>query len=137
MELNILLVDDEPEIVSMIERNLSVEGYELDGVTSPEIALEKIKSEDYNIVITDIKMPEIDGVELLKRIKEIDGTIQVIMITGYVEMSHLVSSLSNGAVDCIFKPLDFDKLIEAIEHCRSKLERWEEALGQLRSIGEE
>lgn len=136
MDPNILVVDDEQEIIDMVRRNLEIEGYSIDGETDPEEALETIKTGNYKIVITDIKMPEMDGVELLKRIKEIDGTIQVIMITGYVQMNHLVSSLNNGAVDCIFKPLDFDNLTKAIENCKEKLQRWEDVLGRLGSLEE-
>lgn len=131
MDGKILIVDDEEQILEMIRRNLNLEGYEVQGEKDPKLALERIKKENFKIVVTDIKMPGMSGVELLKKIKEIDGTIQVIMITGYVEMNLLVSSLSNGANDCIFKPLDLDQLQQAIDDSIEKLERWRRKLGEL------
>lgn len=131
MDVKILVVDDEQEIVDMIVRNLKLEGYNIEGLTDPEEALERIKEENYQVVITDIKMPELSGVDLLKEIKKIDGIVQVIMITGYVTPSNIISSLSRGANDCLFKPLDMDRLKEAVDNSLEKLERWQEVLGKL------
>jgi len=131
MEPTILVVDDEEEVVNMIRRNLKLSDYNVQAETDPEYALERIKKEDFKIVVTDIKMPEMSGVELLKNVKDVDGTIQVIMITGYVEMNLLVSSLSNGANDCIFKPLDMEKLEQSIDESIEKINRWRRKLGEL------
>lgn len=134
MKQRVLVVDDESEVVDMILRHLEMEGYDAIGETDPQAALERIKKEDVKVVVTDIKMPGMSGVELLKEIKDVDGTIQVIMITGYVEMNLLVSSLSNGANDCIFKPLDIDQLQGAVDNSIEKLERWQRRLGELTSL---
>ncbi|MGM0380864.1 MAG: response regulator [bacterium] len=131
MDARVLVVDDEKEIVDMIVRNLKLEGYDIEGVTDPKEALEKIKEENIQVVITDIKMPRLSGVDLLKEIKKIDGIVQVIMITGYVTPSNIISSLSRGANDCLFKPLDMDRLKEAVDNSVEKLQRWQEVLGKL------
>ena len=134
MDEKILVVDDEPDIVEMILRNLEMEGYNVAGETDPEVALDRVREENVSILVTDIKMPGMSGVELLKEVKRIDGTIQVVMITGYVEMNLLVSSLSNGANDCIFKPLDIDQLRKTIDDSIEKLNRWERRLGELNNL---
>ncbi|GEM_PF-683021 len=132
----ILVVDDEPEVVNMIVRNFRLEGYDIEGVHGPLEALEKVKSSNFKVVICDIKMPEMNGVDLLKEIKKIDGIAQVIMITGYVTPSNIVSSLSRGANDCLFKPLDMDQLKQAVDNSLQKIERFHRIIGELRELGE-
>ena len=135
-DYRVLVVDDEQEIVNMICRNLELEGYDIEGVTSPDDAIERIKQENFQVVVSDIKMPEMSGVELLKEIKRIDGIVQVIMITGYVTPSNIVSCLSNGAIDCLFKPLDMDRLQHSIDESIEKLRRWKTVLGELSGLKE-
>jgi len=135
-DYRILVVDDEDEIVNMICRNLELEGYDVEGVTSPDDAIERIKQENFQIVVSDIKMPNMSGVELLKEIKRIDGIVQVIMITGYVTPSNIISCLSNGAIDCLFKPLDMDRLQDSINESIGKLKRWKTVLGELSGLKE-
>lgn len=134
VDTKILVVDDEPDVVDMILRHLEMEGYDVSGETDPEVALERVQEENIKVLVTDIKMPEMSGVELLKEVKRIDGTIEVVMITGYGGMNLLVSSLSNGANDCIFKPLDIDQLRKALDDSIEKLNRWERRLGELNSL---
>ncbi|MFP4686601.1 MAG: response regulator [bacterium] len=137
MSKKILIVDDEREIVDMIVRNFKLDGYDVEGCTDPLQALSKIKSGTYKVVISDIKMPGLSGVDLLKKIKKVDGIIQVIMITGYVTPSNIISCLSRGANDCLFKPLDLDRLKEAVDDAFAKLDRWQKVLGHLGGLKED
>jgi len=131
----ILVIDDEEEIVNMIVRYFKIEGYEIHGVIDPFKALELIKKGNYKVVILDIVMPKLSGVDVLKRIKRIDGIIQIIMITGYVTMQNIVSSLSRGANDCMFKPFkDMKELKKAVDDSIHKLRRWHNVIGELQAL---
>ncbi len=129
MKTKILVVDDEPEVTDSLVRILCAEGYNAAGVTNPIIALEMVKKENYLIVISDIQMPEMRGTELLKRIKEYNGMIQVIIITGFVTIDNILTCLRRGANDCFFKPLeDSDGLLNAVRVAMEKLKRWEQVI---------
>lgn len=133
-EVRILVVDDEEEVVEMICRNLELEGFNCEGITDPTKALERVRDENFQIVISDIKMPELSGPDLLKKIKEIDGIVQVIMITGYVTPSNVISCLSRGANDCLFKPVDIDQLKKSVNQAIDKINRWKDVLGQISGL---
>lgn len=128
-EIRLLLVDDEEELILALERVLSLEGYSVDCTTSPKEALEMIKTKKYHIVMADIIMPEMDGIELLAAIKEYDPLTQVIMITGYSTMDKTVRCLEKGANDYLLKPFkDSGQVIEAIKLSEVKLRRWWECM---------
>lgn len=132
MKIKILVVDDEPEITESLVRILRIEGYEADGVTNPLTALEMVKKENYLVVISDIQMPEMRGTELLRSIKEYNGMIQVIIITGYVTIDNILTCLRRGANDCFFKPLkNSEELINAVKVATGKLERWEKVISEM------
>lgn len=103
----ILVCDDDKAVSGFLERFLKKEGYtEVETAITGEEALEKIKKQYYNLVLLDIKLPGIDGIEALKRIKEYDKSIGVIMITGFPEMSMVEDAMKLGAYDYIVKPFD-------------------------------
>ncbi|MFQ5432137.1 MAG: response regulator [Nitrospinota bacterium] len=132
MKIKILVVDDEPEITESLVRILRIEGYDATGVTNPLTALEMVKKENYLIVISDIQMPEMRGTELLRSIKEYNGMIQVIIITGYVTIDNILTCLRRGANDCFFKPLkDSKELLNAVKVATGKLERWEQVISEM------
>ena len=134
MQMKILVIDDEREIIDMVVRNFTMHGYDIEGVTSPKKALEMIERGNYRIIISDIVMPEINGVDLIKKIKSIDGTIQIIMITGYVTIQNIVSCLSRGANDCLFKPFVFEELKNSVDESIRKLNRWHKVIESLNKI---
>jgi DNA-binding NtrC family response regulator len=117
---NILVVDDEVVICKSIQRILSPEGYEVKTALSGEKALEKISQESFDIVITDLKMPGMDGMELLAKIKEKDPEIVVIMITGYSTVQTAVQAMRMGALDYIPKPFTPEELIVVVEKALEK-----------------
>jgi DNA-binding NtrC family response regulator len=128
--MKLLIVDDEPEILNMLRRNLELEGYTVTVTASPFDALEMMKKELFNLVITDVKMPGISGVELLQEVKRINPLANVIIMTGYSTMSNVVECLGSGAVDYFVKPFkDIEVLITALEQARGRVERWREAMG--------
>ena len=128
--MKLLIVDDEPEILNMLRRNLALEDYEIFTTTDPQEALELMKKELFALVLTDIKMPGMSGVDLLSEIKRINPLANVIMMTGYSSMSNVVDCLGSGAVDYFVKPfLDLDLLLQALDQARARVERWRAAIG--------
>jgi len=106
----ILIVDDEGPIGRILERELSVEGYRCHSVQSGEDALLELKSDDYSLVISDINMPGMSGVELLKHLIGSEQEIAVIMLTGLPDLSTAVQCLKMGAYDYLTKPIDSAEL---------------------------
>ncbi len=120
-EAIVLIVDDEPQMVRMLVRLLSkLEGVRIETSFSGEEALEKAKTILPEVVVTDVKMPGMDGMELLACLKEIDPTISVILITGYGTIEMAVRAVKDGAYDFIEKPFDKDRLRHLV---RRALER--------------
>lgn len=106
----ILIVDDEPRIREILEKFLAKKGFPSITAASGEEALEKIVKEDPRAVLSDIKMPGMDGMILLKRIREINKGIGVIMITAVGDEDIAHQAMESGAYDYIVKPLDLDYL---------------------------
>lgn len=124
-KFRVLVVDDEEDVVVALEEFLCLEGYEVYSTTSPIKALEMIKKQKYHIVVADIVMPELDGIEFLLRVKEYDALTQVIMMTGYSTMDTTMRCLEAGASDYILKPFkDLAQLAELIKISEDKLKRW-------------
>lgn len=109
-EGNILIVDDKPNIREVFSNILKEEGYEVNSCESSEKAIKLIEDIFPDVVITDIKMPGMDGIELMKKIKDININIPVILITAYGSISSAVESIKEGAYDYLTKPVDYDRL---------------------------
>ena len=122
----LMIVDDEEELAKALERVLVLEVYDTVSVTCPIKALEMIKQKKIHIVLTDIVMPGMDGIELLAAIRSFDPLVQVIMMTGYSTMDKTVQCLEHGAIDYLIKPFSsFDEVIEAVKLAEGKLNRWQ------------
>ncbi|MDY6904025.1 MAG: sigma-54 dependent transcriptional regulator [Thermodesulfobacteriota bacterium] len=113
---SVLIVDDEPSIVQSLEGLLSDEGFDVMTASNGYEALKVIETESPDIVLLDIWMPGIDGIETLKEIKESSPHIAVIMITGHGTIETAVSATKLGAFDFIEKPLSIDKVIVGINN---------------------
>ena len=111
----ILLVDDEASILSVLSVLLKAEGYEVMPIDNGEKALELIKSESFDLMITDIRMRPVDGITLLKAVREQKPSMSVLMITGYGTIETAVESLKYGAYDYITKPFKVDELLITVQ----------------------
>ncbi|AQS07033.1 response regulator [Clostridium beijerinckii] len=128
-EYKILIIDDEEEILLSLKKNLILEGYNVETCNDSVKALEMIKNNKFHIVITDIVMPNMNGIDLLKAAKSYDALTQVIMMTGYSTMEITIQSLEFGANDYILKPFkSIEYIIEIIDYSIQKLERWRESI---------
>lgn len=130
---NILVVDDEEEIRNTLARHFELEGYHVEVAENGKAALEILKKTRIEVVITDIKMPVMDGTELLREIKYHFPMIHTIVITGYVTMGNLLAALRYGADTCVFKPIsDMEELEEAVDRAVGDLKRWQKKLRQVK-----
>ena len=133
----ILVVDDEEEIRDMLTRHYKFQGYETLTACNGAVALEILAAERIEIVISDIMMPVMDGVELLNKIRTDYPMTHVIIMTGYVTMDNLLATLRYGADTCIFKPiLEFDEMDESVEIAISHLKKWQKKLLELQGLKE-
>lgn len=136
IKVRILVVDDEKDITDLLVRHFRFIGYDIVGVNDAAAAIKMVEDENFNIVITDIMMPGMDGIELLKRIKQYNGAIQVIMITGYVTMFNILAAMRGGAETVFFKPIkDLEKMEETIRQCIARIQMWQKILKELGTIG--
>jgi len=113
---SILIVDDEQAIRDSLYNWFKVDGFQVDTAEDAKVALGKLKDRSWDIILLDIKMPGMDGMELQKRIKKIDSNIIVIMITAYASVDTAVQALKEGAFDYITKPFDPDELSHLIRN---------------------
>ena len=116
----ILIIDDEEIMRSFLADVLRDEGYETDIAENGEKGIEKIKEERYQLVITDVKMPGVSGIDVLKAAKDIDKNIDVIIMTGYASVNTAVESMKLGAVDYITKPFNIDQIKMIVERTIEK-----------------
>jgi DNA-binding NtrC family response regulator len=112
----ILVVDDEGIVRTSCSRALSPEGYEVKLSQNGADAMRMLEEESFDLVLTDLKMPDIDGIEVLKMIKERWPQTEVIVITGYQTVDTAVKSIKLGAFDYIEKPFTPDSLIAAVNN---------------------
>lgn len=110
----ILAVDDEPVILDSFRKILVLAGYAVDTVESGKEALGLIQKSNYDFVFTDLKMPELDGIEVTKAVKHLRPDIDVIMITGYATIESAVETMKFGALDYVQKPFTEDELVNFV-----------------------
>ena len=119
-QTKVLLIDDETEFVSALAERLRLRNYSARAVYPAEDALEIVRSDMPDVVLLDFRMPGMDGVEVLKRIKEIDSTIEVIMLTGHGDIQSIEEAVNGGAYEYIMKPINIKDLIVKIDSAKKK-----------------
>ena len=116
----IMLVDNEEGLCRMMEAVLMDQGYQVKSFTRPVQAVAEFSAGDYQLIISDIKMPEMDGLEVLQHIRNRDPEVPVIMITGHATLDSAVEAMKAGAMDVVEKPADLDALSEKIKKAHHK-----------------
>ncbi len=117
---DILIIDDEKAIRKTLTEILSFEGYKLDEAADGEEGLKKFKEKAYDVVLCDIKMPKLDGIEFLQKASEASPDVPIIMISGHGNIETAVEAVKKGAYDFISKPPDLNRLLITI---RNAMER--------------
>lgn len=115
-KFSILVVDDEDSIRNRCVQLLQKKDYSVQGVSDGEQALFLIKKDNFSLVIADIRMPGLNGIDLLEKIKETCPDTEVVMITGYGTVDNAVEAMKLGAYDYLTKPFDMDRLLKVVEH---------------------
>jgi len=118
--VNILVIDDERSIRNTLKEILEYEKFKVELAEHGVEGLEKYKKEHFDIVLCDIKMPEMDGMEVLEKISEEEGDAQIIMISGHGNIDNAVEAIKKGAFDFIEKPLDLNRLLITIRNALDK-----------------
>ena len=114
-EESILVIDDEESMRLALSETLSRSGHQVDCVSNGYDALKKVQSSSLKLIITDVRMPKMDGMEVLQEIKKLSPQIPVIMITAYGTIHNAVEAMKKGAVDYILKPFSFEELNAVVE----------------------
>jgi DNA-binding NtrC family response regulator len=117
---SILIIDDERAIRKTLTEILSYEGYKIDEASDGEEGLKKFGEKAYDIVLCDIKMPKVDGIEFLEKAKEINGDVPIIMISGHGNIDTAVEAVKKGAFDYISKPPDLNRLLITLRNAVDK-----------------
>lgn len=114
-DFKILVVDDEETLREALSALLNGEGYSVDVAENASEAIIKFNSENYDLVVSDITMPEVDGIELLKQLKKISPDVIVILVTGYASIDNVIQALKIGAEDYFTKPLKDVEILKVVE----------------------
>jgi len=117
---DILIIDDERAIRKTLSEILSFEGYKVDEASDGEEGLKKFKEKTFDLVLCDIKMPKLDGIEFLQRAGEINPDIPIVMISGHGNIETAVEAVKKGAYDFISKPPDLNRLLITIRNAMDK-----------------
>ncbi len=117
---SILIIDDEKSIRKTLNEILSFEGYKIDEAADGEEGLKKFREKNYDLVLCDIKMPKLDGIEFLERAKEINNETPIIIISGHGNIETAVEAVKKGAFDYISKPPDLNRMLITL---RNAMER--------------
>lgn len=116
----ILVVDDEDALRTVLSSELESEGYEVDQAADGDQAMAIVQKKPFHLVLLDIKMPKVDGFEVLKFMKEKYPHVKVIMLTGFADLKNAIESKKLGAEDFVSKPYDLVDLLTTIERVLSE-----------------
>lgn len=114
-QIQILVVDDEQDICDYMQMLLEQNGYGVQTLTDPELVIDTLRASQFHIVILDLMMPKLSGIQVLDQIRKIDDDIAVVVFTGYPSVDTAVKSLKQNVSDYLKKPCDVDDLNETIE----------------------
>ncbi len=120
IKANILLVDDEEQFLDVFSKRLEGRGMKVDTASSGEDAVKRAKGKDFDAIVLDLMMPGISGIETLKRLRQENPDMQIVILTGHGTLEKGVEAIKAGAVDFMEKPVDLNKLMEKIGAARSK-----------------
>ena len=118
--LNILVVDDDRDVCEYLEDFLSHEGYQVHSLTDPTKAIDELKQADYHLLILDLMMPKLGGIDLLEQIRKVDDDLAVIILTGYPSLETATASIQHEVSAYIKKPFSSDEFRDVIQRIAKK-----------------
>lgn len=122
-QCDILIVDDEPIVGDRLKAFIKKDGHRVETFIEPSAALKRLEEKDFDIVISDIRMGEIDGIQVMQKVFQKSRHTKVIMITGYATLELARESLTKGAFDFIAKPFKLKEIRRTIEKAVESLEK--------------
>ncbi len=122
----ILIVDDELSIIEVLEKLLSRDGHDVKTAMDGDMALQLLKENVYDLMITDVRLPGVDGISLLQQARELQSHLAVIVMTAYADVDNAVEAMKGGAFDYITKPFKFDEILLTVQRALS----YEQALAE-------
>ena len=123
-KLSILVVDDDENIRMVLRQSLEKEGYHVSTANSSEEALNTLQRSFFHVVITDIMMGEMNGVELLLQIKEMNSLMQIYVMTSHGTLPHVIQCMQGGAYDFCEKPLKIEDILISLGEAARRATRW-------------
>ena len=124
LELSILVVDDDENIRIVLQKSLEKEGYHVSTSKSAEEALNTLQRSFFHVVITDIMMAEMTGVELLLKIKEMNYLMQIFIMTSHSTLPNVIQCMQGGAYDFFEKPLKMGDILVSLGEAARRASRW-------------
>jgi len=118
--LQVLIVDDEDDFRETIVKRLNARKIQAEGAASGIKALEILKDKDFDVIVLDVKMPDMDGIETLRHIKKLKPEIEVIMLTGHASVEFGLKGMQLGAFDYVMKPAPLTELLDTIGQAYNK-----------------
>ena len=121
-QLKILIVDDEEDLTSAMAERLEIRGFQVETATNGIDALKRVSEVDFGVLILDVKMPGIDGLQLVAEINRQRLDLPVILLTGHGSVKDAERGMREGAFDYLMKPIDIDALVEKIRNATGSTE---------------
>lgn len=112
---NVLLVDDDPSVVDFVNSLLEERGFTVTRCGTADEAMGKLRQASFDVVLSDIMMPSVSGIALLEMIREVDGSLPVILVTAHANLETAIQAIKKGAFDYILKPFKNDSLVNSVE----------------------
>jgi len=112
---NLLVIDDDPEVVSFLTETLASKGYRVSGETEPERVLARLETESFDLLLSDVEMPGLRGVDLMRHVHAKNPNQLILLMTAFGSIDLSVRSMQAGACGFVIKPFSIDELLSAIE----------------------
>jgi len=121
-DINVLIIDDDKDICNSLKKLFVIDGYKVKAITNPMHALKELNKQLYHLIILDLKMPKINGEDLLREIRNVNSDVSVIILTAYPSVDSAVQALQSHAFDYVKKPFKINKLRNTVRSAlRSKM----------------
>ena len=109
--ITVLLVEDEEDYREVLRTRLTKRGFQVEGVTTAELALDLLQQRDFDVVVLDVRLPRMTGVQALEKIRQLHPEIEVLILTGYADTETAIRVMELGAFDYLMKPVDLEELV--------------------------
>jgi len=128
MTIRVLLVDDEEEFIETLAQRLQIRDFEITTACNGKEALDRLEDLDVDLVVLDVQMPGMGGVEILQKIKELKPLVEVILLTGHATVETAIQGMKLGAFDYLIKPAETEDLVDKIQKAHVRKAEQEERI---------